>query len=85
MSYLGLDPEEMQDMFRGFMSDYRSIKQFIKDYAPKEYYERWKAGGFLLDDDIYSMYPTIEPVFDRALENFEEELDNEEEDDTIEE
>ena len=84
MSYLGLDPDEMRDMFNNFMSDYWSIKQFIKDYAPEEY-ERWKAGGHLVDNNVYSMYPSIGPTFDSALENFEDELDNEEEDDTIEE
>ncbi len=77
MSYLGLDPDEMQSMFTDFISDYRSIKQFIKDYAPEEY-QRWKAGGFLLDDDIVSMYPTIGPVFDSAIENFTDEIDEEE-------
>ena len=84
MSYLGLDPDEMRDMFNNFMSDYKSIKQFIKDYAPEEY-QRWKAGGFLVDDSIYRIYPSIVPTFDYAIENFIDELDNEEEDDTIEE
>jgi hypothetical protein len=74
----------MQDMFNNFMRDYKSIKQFIKDYAPEEY-ERWKAGGSLVDDNVYSMYPSIGPTFDYAIENFIDELDKEDQDDTIEE
>lgn len=28
----------------------------------KHLYERWKAGGFLVDDDIVSMYPNMSKV-----------------------
>lgn len=84
MSYLGLDPDEMQDMFNNFIRDYKSIQQFVKDYN-KQVYEQWKAGGFLVEDDLSEMYPSIKRAFRKALENFQEELDKEDQDDTIEE
>lgn len=84
MGHVFFDSEEVRDLFEDFMRDYKALKDFIKQSAPQEY-ERWKAGGFLVDDNTVSMYPAIGRAFDTALENFEIELDKEEQDDTIEE
>jgi len=40
-------------------------------------YERWKAGGFLVDGDILSMYPNLEEVVQEMESKEEEELEDE--------
>jgi len=42
---------------------YDEIKQEIKR-QDKYFYERWKAGGFLIDNDIISMYPILNTFVD---------------------
>jgi hypothetical protein len=49
---------------------YNEIKRDIK-HKDKHFYERWKAGGFLIDNDIISMYPNIESFLDTLSESDE--------------
>lgn len=58
------------------LSLYNEIKREIKNKHPY-WYERWKAGGFLVDNDIVSMYPCLENVLE--LEEEEEESEEDEE------
>ena len=37
---------------------FEELKSFIKKNDPHNY-ERWKAGGYLINDDIASMYPHL--------------------------
>jgi hypothetical protein len=40
------------------MDLYHEIKEEIRK-EEKHFFERWKAGGFLIDPDIVSMYPIL--------------------------
>jgi hypothetical protein len=70
--YLGCDKEELQSLFEDFLKDFYYFKDFIK-HANRAAFENWKAGGFLVDKDIISMYNTMETAFESALNNLEEE------------
>lgn len=54
---------------------YHEVKQEIR-LQDKHLYERWKAGGYLVDSDIISMYPSLESIFSTM-----EDADDDEEDD----
>lgn len=45
----------------------------------KHLYERWKAGGFLVDDDIVSMYPNMSEVVESIDDDDEYEGINDDE------
>lgn len=66
---------ELREQFDEMMLLYDNIKRRIKAELPHEY-ERWKAGGFLVDPDIMSMYPHLERVID--LMDDDEDFDDEE-------
>lgn len=63
---------EFQEDFNKLMDLYHSIKQEVqrKDH---HLYARWKAGGFLIDNDIISMYPNLEQVVESLASQEEEE------------
>lgn len=74
--YMGCDKEELKSLFKDFMGDFRYFKDFIKS-TNRAAYENWKAGGFLVDNNIVSMYNTMEQAFDSALDNLEDEEEEE--------
>lgn len=51
----------MLDRFQEMMGLYEELKRDIRRADP-HLYERWKAGGFLVDSDIVSMYPHMGEV-----------------------
>lgn len=53
---------------------YSEIKAAIK-IADKTEYQRWEAGGFIVDENIASMYPNLKEVWETL-----EDSDNESED-----
>lgn len=55
MSELRADYDELMDLFLKFKKTVRRRNPHL--------YERWKAGGFLIDNDVVSMYPSLEEVF----------------------
>ncbi len=61
--------DELQDMYEEMMELYNSLKREIRQ-KDKHMYEQWKAGGFLVDPDIVSMYPCLGIV----LEDMQEEV-----------
>lgn len=67
--------DELREDFDKMMELYESIKRQIRQ-RDKHLYERWKAGGFLVDHDIVCMYPDLTEVM--------EQLDNPEEDEAVE-
>jgi hypothetical protein len=72
----------MHDITREFLDDfmdrYNSIKRRAQTCGCPYIYERWKAGGFRVDPDIISMYPSlVEVMEDIGLEDEEEEEDDE--------
>lgn len=52
--------EQMLDLFS-------QIKEEVRN-RDKHLYERWKAGGFIVDNDILSMYPNVEQVVNQLAE-----------------
>lgn len=73
MSYL-------TDKLNNMLADFDNIKRTVKDKDPL-LFEQWKAGGFIVDNNVVSMYPNIEEVVEQlaAEEESEEEEETEEE------
>ena len=51
--------EESQQLIEALINRYQKVKHIIQQEDP-DFYEQWKAGGFLIDSDIVSMYPCLE-------------------------
>lgn len=62
----------MQERFQEMMDLYEELKRDIRHADPR-LYERWKAGGFLVDSDIVSMYPHMGEVVETLAEGEEDE------------
>ncbi len=56
--------DELNDAYNKLSDAYNDFKEIVKT-RDKYLFERWKAGGFLVDNDIMSMYPNAEEVFDK--------------------
>ena len=67
------DLEYLNSEYRDFMDLFESIKRTIRKADPVRY-ARWKAGGFLIDEDIISNYPTMGKI----IEELEPEATDEE-------
>lgn len=61
---------ELREKLDLLLVTYQEIKQAVRK-ADSYQFERWKAGGFLVDDDIFSHYPNIGEVIDK-LDGYEE-------------
>jgi len=64
----------MQEKFDHMIELYNELKEEIRR-KDKYLYEQWKAGGFIVDDDIMSMYPSLPKVIERLTNEEEEESD----------
>lgn len=53
----------MQEIYEEMMERYEELKRWVRGKNP-HLYERWKAGGFLVDEDILSMYPHLGKVME---------------------
>jgi hypothetical protein len=56
--------EDLHNLMRTFDS--------LKDFAKRNnehLYNRWKYGGFAIDPNFVSMYPAVEEVIEKILEN----------------
>lgn len=69
--------ETLSEKFEKLLELYEEIKRDVR-FRDKYLYEQWKAGGFLVDSDIISMYPNLEKV----VEQLGDEKDEEEEEET---
>lgn len=56
---------------------YQDVKNEIRRTEP-DFYELWKAGGFLIDPDIISMYPCLEKILDRLNGDEDEDYEGDE-------
>lgn len=72
----------MHDMLSKLMEEsdrlldsFEEIKRITREYD-KHLYERWKAGGFLIDDNVVSMYPTVRDVVDNLFNRLEDTTDD---------
>lgn len=54
-----MDAKDIDNFFRL----YDQLKEHVRR-SDKNLYERWKAGGFIVDTDIMSMYPNLSEVLD---------------------
>lgn len=59
---------DIQQTLSEFMDLYYELKQYIKTEYPY-LFERWKAGGFTIDNDVLTMYPTLEQCVDAIAED----------------
>jgi hypothetical protein len=55
------------------------IKRICKE-NDKNLYERWKAGGFIVDTNIVSMYPNVDEVVGSLIDDLEEDEEEFDED-----
>lgn len=71
----------MKEEIEAFLESYEFLKKQIRSNDP-QLFARWKAGGFLVDNDVVSMYPTLVSILETMLESMEaQDLEVEEYDD----
>lgn len=58
---------DLEEKYNSFMELYNELKQEIRT-RDKGQFERWKAGGYIVDDDIISMYPNIVTILESMIE-----------------
>jgi len=68
----------LKERIENLVCEYMEIKREIRQINPR-FYERWKAGGYLIDEDIISMYPNINDILDTLPEEEDEDEDEEDE------
>lgn len=71
MNIASMTAEELNDALQDCLAE---IKERCRRQA-KCTYERWKAGGFLVDSDIISMYDNVYDVVEALQEDSEDEQD----------
>ena len=64
MSWSQEEIDELQEDLENFVERYEHLKSLICSLDP-EWYEQWKAGGYLVDSDILSMYPNIYDILEK--------------------
>ena len=65
--------QETKEKCEELINLYLDIKNEIRRQEPR-LFERWKAGGFLVNSDIISMYPTLEQVVEEVEREAEADL-----------
>jgi hypothetical protein len=60
------------DLIEEMFLFYYEAKRRLRKNEP-HLYERWKAGGFLVDEDIISDYPSLATILDELTEDDEPE------------
>lgn len=66
---------EINNGFKELVEDYYQLMELYQDVKSeikrrdKRLFERWKAGGFIIDEDILSMYPNLT----QCIESLDEE------------
>lgn len=68
---------QLRDKFDQMIELYEEIKREVKKRDRHEF-ESWKAGGFIIDEDILSMYPSLNKVIDKVDADEEDEEEDEE-------
>lgn len=51
-----------KDKLSKLLDLFEEIKQELK-VTNKDFYERWKAGGFAVTDEFFSMYPNLQKFY----------------------
>lgn len=63
----------LNDAYEQLCNAYSEFKDEARRILPRIEFERWKAGGFLVDEDILSMYPNIHQLIERNQDDEDEE------------
>lgn len=63
---------DLETAYRELMDAYSNFKHLVR-CEDKYLFERWKAGGYLVDEDIMSMYPNATDVFEQLNEESSDE------------
>lgn len=69
---------QIREIVESIYADWDLLKRLVKE-QDKNLYERWKAGGFIVDENIVSMYPNLVEVCE-VINDEEDEEDEEDED-----
>lgn len=64
---MGLRMNELEQQIDELYCLYGDIKNEIRR-KDKRLYERWRSGGFLIDEDIMSMYPNLSQCLEKLKE-----------------
>ena len=68
----------LNDAYEQLCNAYAEFKDEARRTLPQIEFARWKAGGFIVDEDILSMYPNIHQLIERnQTEEDEDETDEE--------
>lgn len=66
-----IEQQDLQDNVCEFMDLYVLLKEKIRR-MDLHLFARWKAGGFIVDENILSMYPHIGQVVEQLTEETED-------------
>ncbi len=55
---------DLREQLETLLEAFNEIKATVRR-EDKPLYERWKAGGFIVDDNIHSMYPNVSEVVEK--------------------
>lgn len=64
---------DLQKMIDELYCLYNDVKNEVRR-KDKRFFERWKAGGFIIDEDILSMYPCLSVFVDEEEPDKDEEV-----------
>jgi hypothetical protein len=56
-----------QEAYENLMEAFATFKKIVRS-EDNHLYERWKAGGFLVDENTMSMYPNATEVYEQLPE-----------------
>jgi len=54
----------LSELINNVYANWDLIKRLIKQEDP-QLYEQWKAGGYLVDEDVFSIYPCLSRVLEK--------------------
>lgn len=69
------DKESLQEALDQLSMAFGEFSSALKK-ADKKVYEQWKAGGYIVSDNVVSMYPSAQEAADQVGEDEEEDEDD---------
>jgi hypothetical protein len=73
---MSMNKEDLREIEEGLYGNLEKLKNLLKA-KNKHLYERWKAGGFIVDTNIVSMYPNAQDVIEQLQDEDEDDYDEE--------
>ena len=73
---MSVNKEDLREIEEGLYGNLEKLKNLLKA-KNKHLYERWKAGGFIVDTNIVSMYPNAQDVIEQLQDEDEDDYDEE--------